>query len=101
MKAKRHLVTIERVTKDPKGLDEDQWSSHLIRWCAITNQKNNETVAQNQVQSYSTATFIFYGLQDITTMDRIVYSGKAYNIGSVVDKEIRGRETIVIGVSHE
>jgi len=100
MKAKRHLVTIQRLTADAKNLEAPVPQTHLLRWCAITNQKATETVAQNQVQSYSTATFIFYGLQDIDTKDRIVYAGKTYEITSVIDKEIRGRETVVTGVSH-
>lgn len=94
----RHKVTIERlVAGSPQqfgtGEPDDAWTAYLSDiWATVEPLSGRELfAAQEHLAEVSTRVRLRYR-DGITAQMRVVFEGRYYNVGAVIDRELRHRE---------
>lgn len=87
----RKKVTIERYTtaRGTYGEETETWATLLSVWAAIEPISGGEAIQGGTVDA-KVSHMITMRYTDITPADRITFSGRTFNLKSVLDREERG-----------
>lgn len=94
----RHRVTFQRlmqVVDEETGYRTEDWVTIGEAFARMDPMLGRERMASLALQSEEVTKFTLRWRKDITTHDRLMQGGEAWNIQSIVDVGGLGRETLI------
>lgn len=94
----RHRITFERLeeVEDPvTGYRTEEWVEVAAAFARVDPMLGRERLAAMQVMEEAQTKFTTRYIAGITTHDRLVWQGEAWNIQSIVNVGGRNRETLI------
>lgn len=90
----RHRVTIQALTRTPDtgGGYTETWSDTATVWAAVEPLAGTERLRAMQVSPTLSHRIRMRYRADVSSAQRLVYNGRAFDITSVVDVDERHRE---------
>lgn len=94
----RHRVKIQAktLTTDSYGGPVETWADFDTVWANIEPLQGNELVKAQAVRTETTHRITMRYLSGVTPAHRITYAGRYFNLLSVIDPELRGRELLIM-----
>jgi SPP1 family predicted phage head-tail adaptor len=90
----RNRITLQQklINKDPEGLPIETWQDIATIWAAVEPLRGREYFQAATMQSQNMTRFTTRYRKGITSIMRILYDNRSYDIQSVIDVEGRHQQ---------